>query len=317
MRTKRLSATLAVAVTSFVALATVTSTATGEKHRSANGNCKINVNVAPRVVTSGDALVVFGRLRCNRRAAVTVGGATVKLLQHVSGTPGFTIVQSTSTDARGFYEFTVAGVQANSVFFVRSHGAVSGRRAVRVAAQVTLLGPPEGTQLLTGAANKVTFTGTVSPADEGARVVLQRQNAARGNDWHRIDLGRVGAGGSYSITHTFIVPGDANIRVLVRSRERNIPSPSNVLSYEISQAQNPDLTIQASADPISYGQPVTITGTLAGGSKVPVTLLARIARQHGFAPVSETTTDASGKYAFAAQSPIYSTYYQVKGAGKL
>ena len=39
--------------------------------------------------------------------------------------------------------------------------------------------------------------------------------------------------------HTFVVPGDANIRVLVRSQRRNAPSPSNVLTYEISQAQNP------------------------------------------------------------------------------
>ena len=92
-------------------------------------------------------------------------------------------------------------------------------------------------------------------------MILQRQNAATGNDWHRIDLGHVlHRTGSYSITHTFVVPGDANIRVLVRSRRRNIPSPSNVLTYEISQAQNPNLTIQASADPISYGQSVTIIG---------------------------------------------------------
>ncbi len=108
---------------------------------------------------------------------------------------------------------------------MRSHGAESANRGVRVAAQVTLNGPPEGTQILTGVANRVTFTGTVTPADVGARVILQRQNALTGNEWHRIDSGVVEAGGGYSITHTFIVPGDANLRVLVRSQGRNVRQP--------------------------------------------------------------------------------------------
>ena len=295
--------------------------ASARKHPSRNGRCNVNINLAPRVISAGDSVVVFGRLRCHGHPAPSlIAGATVQLLEHSFGTPGFGVVQTTSTDARGFYEFTVSQVSTNSVFFVRSRGAASGRRAVRVADQVTLSGPPEGTQLLTGAANKVTFTGTVTPADVGARVVLQRQNAATGgDDWHRIDRGQVTAGGVFSITHTFLVPGDANIRVLVRSQGRNIPSPSNVLSYEISQAQNPALTIQASADPISYGQSVTISGMVlpgAKGAKVPVTLLARTARQRGFAPVAEVSTDAGGNYAFPAQSPIDSTFYKVKAAGK-
>ena len=306
---------VAALATAAVSLALAAAGASAAKHASPNGRCNVNLNVAPRQITTGDSVVAFGRLRCRGRSPL--GAATVTLLQHASGTPGFSVVQTTTTDARGFYEFTPAGVAVNSVFYVRSHGAASGRRTVKVAAQVTLAGPPEGTQLFTGASNKVTFTGTVSPADAGARVVLQRQNAATGNEWRRIDLGRVSPAGSYSITHTFVVPGDANIRAFVRSQRRNSPSPSNVLTYEISQAQNPGLTIEASADPISYGQSVTISGAVVGAPKVPVTLLARTRRQHGFAPVAEVMTDPSGNYAFPAQSPVDSTLYEVKGAGKL
>ena len=318
MRSIKLTSVLVCAA---MALALAPVSASARKHPGPNGRCNVNINLAPRVISAGDSVVVFGRLRCHGHPAPSlIAGATVQLLEHSFGTPGFGVVQTTSTDARGFYEFTVSQVSTNSVFFVRSRGAASGRRAVRVADQVTLSGPPEGTQLLTGAANKVTFTGTVTPADVGARVVLQRQNAATGgDDWHRIDRGQVTAGGVFSITHTFLVPGDANIRVLVRSQGRNIPSPSNVLSYEISQAQNPALTIQASADPISYGQSVTISGMVlpgAKGAKVPVTLLARTARQRGFAPVAEVSTDAGGSYVFPAQSPIDSTFYKVKAAGK-
>lgn len=289
---------------------------TAVRHPSPNGRCAVNINVAPgHLINAGESVFVWGRLRCHGRGS-NVASQTVTLLQRTSSSGGFGGAQTALTDSHGFYEFTVTGVENNSSFFVRSHGAASGRRTVSVEAAVTLNGPPEGTQLFTGPANKVTFTGTVNPADVGARVVLQRQNAVTGNEWRRIDVGHVAAGGTYSITHTFIVPGDANLRVLVRSRRRNVPSFSNLLTYEISQAENPNLTIEASADPISYGQSVTITGTVSGADKAPVTLEAHTARQHGFAAVVEVPTDGSGNYTFPAQSPVNSTFYQVKGAGK-
>ena len=316
MRSFKLLGSIAAAA-ALLAVAATSASAIGraaDKHSSPNGRCAVNINLAPHQIGAGDTVVVFGRLRCLRSSGAA--GQSVKLLLRAVGTGGFGVVQSTTTDARGFYELTVAGVEGNSSFYVRSHGASSGRRTVDVTAQVTLSGPPEGTQLVTGFANKVTFTGSVSQADAGARVVLQRQNALTGNEWRRIDLGSVTSTGAYSIRHTFVVPGDANLRVLVRSQRRNIPSESNILTYEISQAQNPALTIEASADPISYGQTVTISGTAGGAAKAPVTLEAHTARQHGFAPVAEVSTNASGNYTFPAQLPINSTFYRVKGAGK-
>jgi hypothetical protein len=304
-----------VAVTSLLALAPAGAQA--RKHSSPAGRCRVNINVAPHRITAGDPVVIFGRLQCSGGASAAA--QPVKLFHRLTGTGGgFTYVQSTTTDANGFYEFARADgvVESNRAWRVRSHGAQSGAKAVKVAAQVTLSGPAEGSQLYTGPANKVTFNGTVSPADVGARVILQRQNAATGSgEWRRIDAGVVGQGGAYSITHRFIVPGDANIRVLVRSQRRNVPSPSNVLEYEITQAQNPNLTITASADPISAGQSVTISGTVAGAVNQPVTLLART-RTQSFAPVAQTSTDGSGNYTFPAQVPINSTFYKVSGAGK-
>lgn len=296
-----------VAAASLLALAPAGASA--RKHSNPSGRCSVNLNVAPRQITAGDSVVAFGRLRCTRPA--NTAGQTVQLFAHAHGTPGFTLAQSTRTDARGFYELTQAGVQSDSSFYVRSHRAQSGRRHVRVAAQVTLSGPPEGTQLLTGRPNQVTFTGTVSPADAGARVILQRQNAVTGNEWRRIDRGFVAANGTFSIVHRFIVPADANLRVIVRSDGVNVPSPSNVLTYEISQAQNPRLTIVASSDPISFGQSVTISGVASGLANQPATLLARTVRQHGFAPVAQVSTDAGGAYTFPAQSPVNSTFYEV------
>ena len=301
-----------IAATSLLALAPAAASA--HKHPSPLGRCRIDIkSIAPRLITAGEATEISGRLACRHANA---GGEMVTLYAHVAGTAGFVPVQSTTTEASGAYKFSTAAESSNTSFYVRSHGAQSGRRRLRVAAQVTLTGPPEGTQIETGAPNQQTFSGTVTPTDVGARVILQRQNAITGDEWHRIGIGQVMAGGTYSITHTFRVPGDASIRVLVRSDGLNIPSPSTSLEYEISQSQNPSLTISSSADPISYGQSVTISGVLAGGVNHAVTLEARTVHQHGFAPVAEAVTDASGSYSFPAQSPVNSTLYKVKGAGQ-
>jgi len=319
MRSAKLVPTLAVAmalVTTLLAPTAAGASAIAKqarKHPSPSGRCAVNINLAPHQITAGDSIVVFGALRCH--PASKQAGQTVTLLEHTVGAGGFGAVQTTTTDAGGSYEFTVAAVSSDGNFFVRSHGAASGRRAVRVAAEVTLNGPPEGT-LLTGVPNRVTFTGTVSPADAGALVVLQRQNAATGNEWHRIDRGQVAADGSFSIIHTFRVPGDANIRVLVRSQRRNSPSISSVLNYEVSQTENPNLTITASVDPIPYGQSGTISGTVAGGANEPVTLDSRTAGQPGFSPVAQGMTDGGGNYTFHGQAPSRSTFYQVTAGGK-
>ncbi|HEY7933266.1 MAG TPA: hypothetical protein VID48_05515 [Solirubrobacteraceae bacterium] len=293
-----------------VALVVAPAGASAFKHPSPNGRCRVSINVAPRIITAGDEVLIWGRLACERPGADAA--TVVKLFHHLRGAPGFSYVQSTTTDSRGFYEIENADspVDSNRVYLVRSHRAQSARKAVKVQAEVNLSGPAEGTQLYTGRANAVTFTGTVTPPDAGALISLQRQNAATGNEWHAIQRGVVQADGTFSITHAFRYPGDANIRVLVRDRPVNIPSASNVLTYEISQTQNPKLTIASSADPITFGQSVTISGTLAGQADQPVTLYARTATTH-FAPLAQVNTDSEGNYSFPAQAPVNSTFYRV------
>jgi len=313
----RLRNLVPASIAAIALLALAPAAALAHKHPGPLGRCRINIKIMPRETKAGEPTEISGRLVCNRRRA-NVGGQPVELYAHATGGAGYVLVQSTTTEANGSYKFATAPEDVNTSFYVRSLRAQSAGRRLRVKAEVTLAGPPEGTQIETGAPHQVTFTGTVNPAtDVGARVILQRQNALTGDEWHSIGRGEVVAGGTYSITHTFRVPGDASIRVLMRSDRLNVPSESNILEYEISQTQNPSLTIVASADPISYGQSVTISGVLAGvTTSQPVTLLARTVHQAGFAPVAEIGTEADGSYSFPAQSPVNSTLYRVQGAGR-
>jgi hypothetical protein len=320
MRSIKLTVAVVAAATSLP-LASAAASARGiHEHRahSHGSGCHATLSVAPRLVTSGESVLAFGRLSCANEAEDV--NQTVTLYESSVTSPGFSVAGTSTTEEHGFYKVTASDLTTNSVFYATVGAAQSGHRNVKVAAQVSLSGPPEGvvpTALHTGHHNMVTFTGDVSPADAGALVILQRQNAIRGNEWHRIGHGvPVSKAGEFTITHTFRYAGDANIRVVVRSGDRNAPSPSNVLGYEIVQAQNPQLTIESSANPISYGQSVTIKGVVAAAADTPVQLLARTAQQSSFTPVGEVKTDSSGDYTFPAQTPLKSTFYKVKGAGK-
>jgi hypothetical protein len=287
----------------------------------------MDINAAPRFVESGETSVVFGALNCP--GSISVAGQTVTVFARTAGTPGASTLGTATTDPTGHYQLTTGALLTNTQFYATANGVQSGRKGVKVSPKVALAGPADGSQLFTGGgpltrrhmrrqglSNRVVFSGSVSPEDAGAIVALQREGSVGGEEWRRIGFSRVGQGGTYSITHTFVVPGDANIRVVVRARRLNAPGASESLSYEISQAQNPDLTIESSADPISFGQPVTISGKLAASGSSSMTLLARTRLQHDFSPVANVTSGADGSYSFPVQTPTQSTFYKVTGGGK-
>ncbi len=319
MRSSKLAVAVVAAATSLVLGSAAASAAGGHRraHAGPAAGCRVTLNVAPRRLTAGESALAFGYVACANSSEDA--NQTVTLHEAAAPAPAYSVAGTATSSSRGFYEINVSPLTVNSSFYVTAANAQSPRRNVKVAAQVEVKGPPEGVvpdELRTGRQNRVTFTGTVSPADEGALLVLQRQNAVNGNEWHRIGLGSVGKGGSFSISHRFLVPGDANLRVVVRSAGRNIPSPSNILSYEIVQAQNPQLTIESSADPISYGQSVTISGVLTKMPNTAVRLFARSALQGAYAPVGEVKTNSSGEYKFLPQTPLVNTFYRVESAGE-
>jgi hypothetical protein len=265
------------------------------------------ITAAPNPTTSGDPVVIYG---------AADPGAKVVLWHRINPAAKFTPIQKTTADTAGRYEFTRADgvVTTNRNWYVIVNGHRSNTVHEKVSALVTVNGPADP-NLTTG--TPYTYTGTVSPAHGGERVALQRQSASGNADsWHTIDSAKVAADGSYTINHKYTSPGDANIRVHFVGDRRNVASDSDVLAYDISQKQHPNLTIASSADPIAEGGTTDISGTLAGVTAATrVTLFGHVSGR-GFSPIATTTTDAAGNYTFAGQQPVSNTLYQVRGNGK-
>jgi hypothetical protein len=240
----------------------------------------------------------------------------------MSSTP----VATSTSDPLGRFQITTPPLEENTVVAVVAGAVKSARRLVKVAPKVTISGPPDGSILYTGHGpvlgahanafpNRVTFSGTVSPVLAGDEVVLQRENAISGEEWHRIDRGFVSTTGTYTIQHTFVVPGSVDIRVLVRRTKVSAPGVSESMSYIILQSQNPNLTIESSKNPAKYGEPVTISGVEKAGAGIGLTLLARTPSTKRFLPVATTTTTTGGAYSFTAQTPLVDTSYKVVAGG--
>jgi hypothetical protein len=283
----------------------------------ANG-CRLSLDLKLHVITAGEPADAVGQLFCGKGG--DVGSQTVTIYGRSALAPGFTVAATGTTEEHGAYAVPVANVENDTQFYAVADGIQSAMTVERVLASVKLSGAPEGVlftiPLHAGHHHLATkFTGEVSPADRGATVILQRQNALKGDEWHRIGPpGVVDEEGKFTIEHNFVVPGPANIRVIVRDPRVNVTSPSNTLTYEITQAQNPRLTIESLADPISYGQSTTIHGSvekLVAGT--PLKLMARTIHTIGFTPVGETRVEPGGKYTFASVTPLASAFYKVIG----
>lgn len=286
------------------------------RHGEHGGRCRISLFAEPHTITSGESVQVFGRVLC---PGASGEGQPVTVYGHAGSRPGparllgsagLTVLGTSTSGPGGFYSFVQSNVTGDTIFSASALGARSIRKAVRVAAVVTLSGPSEALPLFTGARDRVTFTGTVSPGDTGAKLVLQREDATANEEWHAIGFGVVGPGGAYSLTHRFVRPGDANIRIIVRRHGQfGVRGISNTLSYGISQRENPGLSINTTAYSVPYGSPVTLTGVLASGAGKTVTLETRTFGEK-FAAVASAVTTAGGAYKFVG-TPLHNTAYRV------
>jgi hypothetical protein len=280
---------------------------------SAGAGCHLSAQASASPITVGETVTILGKLSCGNQADAAEQTITVYQRQRASA---LSVAGTVTTSAGGSYEFTSAALTANSTFSVRASHELRARTVVKVAPAVTIAGPPAGAQLAAASRsghprlrNKETFTGTVSPGLEGARVALQVAFAASGGQWRAAAYGRVDSEGDYSIVHGFKIPGEVSVRAVVHGGRLNAAATSEALSYDVAQPQNPALTIASSVDPLQYGQSVTIDGDAAGAAGQTVVLLAQT-RGSGFATVAQATTDGSGHYTFS-QVPLKASFYRV------
>ncbi len=322
MRSIKLFPALAAAA-GLLALAPAGASARAAGHRHANplpANASkkcVSIEV-PTVITAGESVSVTVKVACPPNPAASGVPVTIYAHRARPRKTGSTTIAGTPTTSSGVASVNTKP-EENTFYYAVANGIHSPQKLVKVSPAVTFEGPTVS-QLSTGsasphgsAANKVEFKGKVSPFQRGQIVVLQRENSTNNEEWRRIDLGTVNGEGKYTITHTFGLPGDANLRVVAGPTTSNAPGASSSLSYVISQRQNPHLEIHGSPDPIIYGQSVTISGVVAGAAaKQPLTLLART---HGgpFTPVAKGETESGGTYKFT-QSPVQNTAYMVTSA---
>lgn len=275
--------------------------------------CRLSLESSSALLTAGDAVTLEAKLACANPASAAGAPITISAQRHGSGMAASALATA-SMGSEGSYALTVSSVAATTTFSVRTPSAHGAHTVVKVLPLVTLAGPA-GTQLGTrgrsraGAArNRVSFTGTVSPVAAGSRVALQSEYSATGEKWRTIALTRVDGAGHFAFLHSFRLPGEINLRAVTHPKGAT-SGASQPLTYVVSQAQNPALTIQTSLDPLFVGQAATISGVAAGTAREHVTLLARTAG-HPFATVATAATDEGGAYSFNV-SPRQSTAYEV------
>jgi hypothetical protein len=302
-------AVLASVVTTLVAVAVPSVVSAAPRH-----NRGLTINAIPNPIDAGEGVFIYGYLQGS-----PAGGQPIVLYHQLAGSGrGYTRVGQTTTDSRGFYEFTRAEdvVMTNRSWFVREAGIhqIHSRTVFeRVSALVSL----SASTITAVTGQPVVFTGAVTPNHAGERVVLQEETAS--GDWRDLKSGRLDGGSSYAITYRWRFEGDHTVRVLFAGDVRNIAGTANPVTVAVQQRQRPGFTINSSDQLIGYGQSVTISGVLNQSAtssvpeaNTPVTLWARNVYQSQFIPVADTTTGSGGSYTFAPQVPTYNTVYQVR-----
>jgi hypothetical protein len=278
-------------------------------------NHGLTIASTPDPITSGQGVLIYGQLTGPNNAHKRIW-----LFHRINPAHRFTPVSVTRTNGSGFYEFIRADgvVTTNRNWFVLGPGHTHSRTIHEWVSSIVTLAA-NATSATT--ADTIAFTGTVSPAHAGQRVVLQEQDssAPSGNGWKTIDSGYTNSSSGYTIQHRFRTPGSYTLRAFFPTDPRNIAGQSAGIGLTVQQQQNPSFTINASAQPIVNGQSETITGTLyADGSTTvaqpnqSVTLYARTGTGP-FKALQGGQTNSAGEYTFTT-TPAYNTVYYVTAA---
>jgi hypothetical protein len=276
-------------------------------------NRGLTIHAVPNNIIAGEAVLIYGQLKGPGHA-----GQTIVLYHRINPNPFFSVIERTTTNANGQYEFVRPDgiVLTNRSWFVRGPGFTHSRTVhEHVQALVSLAA--SSTSGLTR--QPIVFSGHVTPDHTGSVVALQEQkDNGNGNGWVTIKRALVAPGSNFNISYAWRVPGAYDVRVLFAGDARNDAASSDVASVVIQQAEVPDFTIQTSAPIVPNGQPATISGTLSQpGTMTPepntsVSLFGRVPQGGPYREITTTTTAADGSYSFANVMSTTNELYQVR-----
>lgn len=259
-RTRALASLGAIVVASAVGLAQPSQApARDELGAGVRGGCQLELEDAPRRITAGETVTLSGTVTCAESSQAAE--QTVTIYEHATGTPGSSAVGTAVPEASGAFHFTTEALEGDSSFYARLAHARSARVQVEVAPRITILATPAGGALSIGdrhsapsggtgggTGSTVTFTGSVTPTQAGRRIVLEREGASA-EDWYVIAVGHVDTDGTYSITHTFGIPGAADVRVYLQANRALSAGSSETISYQLERGQGPQHESSAKTSP--------------------------------------------------------------------
>ncbi len=189
-------AVLVTLVTTLAAFAVTSVASAAPGH-----NRGLTINAIPNPIDAGEGVFIYGHLNVG-----PVGGQTIILYHHLAGTNlGYTKVGQTTTDSRGFYEFTRAEdvVLTNRSWFVREQGAhfIHSRTvSERVAALVSIAASTTMTTDRVSRSRSPERSPRITPASASSS--RRRPSPA---DWRDLKAGRLDGGSNYSITYGLAV----------------------------------------------------------------------------------------------------------------
>jgi hypothetical protein len=303
---------------------------------TAPGDCSISASASSPQVTVGEAVTLTGKLTCP--AAGEEDEQAITVYEHERGAGNPTLAGTVTTAADGSFHLETTALTARSTFTLQAaHARHHARVVVLMGAQVTLDGPaPTGASLPMSAGRNaggpaaVTFSGTIQPQQADRMVALKARYA--GADWRTIAFTRTDSSGHFRFSRRFRFAGEVTLVATARPHGSQ-RAESSSLTYTITQAQNPAVTIQLSSVPTTVpalttpstatpatpvaapiASPTTISGVAAGSPHTTATLLTLSPDGH-FAAVATVQTDAAGAYSFTVE-PTATTIYKVKCAGR-
>jgi hypothetical protein len=188
-------------------------------------------------ISSSAAPVTYGQPTTISGVADEAASQTVTLLARThSG--NFAPVATATSDVNGNYSFLETPTQSTS--YRVSAGAVYSTVLYEGVKRALTLDPPASAAQ---AGQPITFTGRVTPADEGQTVYAERENAS-GIGFHIVASAAIGVSG-YSITHVFANAGSYTIRIRVPGDPVLQTATSAPFSFEVTPTAAAALTPEA------------------------------------------------------------------------